>query len=344
MSRGAITHLLRAPIIGGSELETLTIVECLPEFTHRLVFPERYATWRSSIRDRFPPETSIIETPDVEAEIRRCVPGVLHIQFPFRVVDQPAGHDSVLELTSLPIHPGLRTLFTVHAAVNVPILEDIHYVFHTAALADRFQDVIPDARRTICPSPVRPPDPRTSDSHDEIHILWVSRDEEGKFHPQVPEICLAVLSRDPRIRFRFVGQSPKQPMPDHPRIESVACPVADLEEWYRDADMFWFFPDPRLQETWCRTVTEAMGAGLPCVVAGHGAMCHQVEHGRHGLVVDDVDSCIEALLDLAAAPEKRAAMAAAARPRATGFFDEAITTLRETYNRMLASLEAEARG
>lgn len=334
MTRPSITHVLRAPIVGGSELETLAIVTQLDDCDHKVVFPAQYADWQPSIRRRFPVPVEAV--PDLQDCLDRLRHGIVHIQYPFVHVDAPVGHDSVLELRRLPTVP---VVFTVHAAVNVPVVCGLHHVFHTEALAARFADRIPPTHRSVCPSLITlPPPPRPQRlAADATRILWVSRNEDAKFHPEVGAIVAAALQRQPRLRFRFVGRCDHVRLPDDPRVEVVPCPSPDLPADWAWADVFWYFPHPRLEETWCRTVTEAMAHGLPCVVAAHGAMREQVVEGVHGHVVREPAECVQALLrstGLDAAARQRIAVANHAR--AAGFADAAVRHWRTLYARLTA--------
>lgn len=331
MRRLSITHVMRAPIVGGSELETLAITEALPEFDHRVVFPARFAGWGPSIRGRF--RVPVEPVADLCASLDRLTDGIVHLQFPFLRVDVPCGHDSVLELERL---PGVPVVFTVHAAVNVPVLPDLHYVFHSAGLAQRFAALVPAMHRTRCPSLVRVPDVVPArDRTRPLRILWISRNEDAKFHPELPAIVAAALAQEPRVEFRFVGTCDHAPPPRHPRVHVTPCPAPDLPGEYAAADVFWHFPHPLLEETWCRTVTEAMAYGLPCVVAAHGAMAEQVRDGVHGRVVAEPAACVAALLSLVRLPSAvRAELGAAARTEAIGFEQQCLATWRDLYTRL----------
>jgi len=322
---------MRAPVIGGSELETLSIIRALPELQHRVIFPSRFEHMQPSIRDQFDVPVEAVD--DVGAFLQRMRAGILHVQFPFLLVDDIVGHDSVLELERLPDVP---TVFTVHAAVNVPIVPQVHYVFHTERLANRFADQITSDRRTVCPSLVTPPSTVPHrDSHKAVRILWVSRNEEGKFHPEVPAIVAAVLEANPNVHFRFIGQCEHAPVPKHERVSVEPCPAQNLAKEYAAADIFWHFPHPLLEETWCRTVTEAMAHALPCVVAAHGAMSSQVQNGVHGSVVAKPAHCIDALIKLSqASATERTQLGTNSRQTATRFEAECLSTWRALYRRL----------
>ncbi|MFK7740600.1 MAG: glycosyltransferase [Planctomycetota bacterium] len=343
MSQPTITHVLRAPIVGGSELETLAITSNVPGFDHRVVFPSRFESWQPSIREQF--DVPVAAVPDLQAFLDDLRTDIVHLQFPFLLVAQPVGHDSVLELLRL---PPLPAVFTVHAAVNVPIAPDIHYVFHTHELSSRFRDLIPSERRSVCPSLVAPSTgssaapstgPRRTKQGETCVVLWVSRNEDAKFHPDLAAIVEQALAAEPSLRFHFVGTSNLVRLPADPRITCTPCPAPDLEAAWTTADVFWHFPHPRLEETWCRTVTEAMSHGIPCVVAGHGAMQHQVQDGRNGRVAHTPQACADALIELARLPAaQRRRMSQANRSRAAAFADDSIRHWQSLYRRLSGGL------
>lgn len=332
-----ITHVMRSPVVGGSELETLEITRSLDMFRHRIVFPREFADWTPTILDRFGADVSIEVVDELNARLAAAADEIIHIQFPFVVAPGYGMHESVLVLWRMPPVP---TVFTVHAAVNVPVVDGIDYIFHTEALAQRFADRLARERVTVCPSLVRPllvdGSERGGDGGARPpRVLWVSRNEDAKFHPQIPEIIARVLSLAPNAEFRFVGAPAGLRLDIDPRVSVTPCPAADLEAEYRQADVFWHFPHPRLEETWCRTVTEAMGAGLPCVVAAHGAMRTQVTDGVTGFVVATPEACAEALAELVRSAQGRAAMGSAASRRAAAFYESARGVLGELYSKLM---------
>jgi hypothetical protein len=205
----AVTHVMRAPIVGGSELETLAITRRLAAFRHQVLFPRRFEAWEPSIRDRFPEGTTVEGVDDLEERLASLRSGLVHVQFPFLIHPAAPHHDSVLVFRGLHDRLAVPVVFTVHAAVNVPVLPHIHYVFHTEEQAARFGRAIERERITICPSLVEVPDQAPARSRDgAVRILWVSRNEAGKFHPDVAAIVGEVLEACPEARFRFVGMPP----------------------------------------------------------------------------------------------------------------------------------------
>jgi glycosyltransferase involved in cell wall biosynthesis len=93
---------------------------------------------------------------------------------------------------------------------------------------------------------------------------------------------------------------------------------AELPRVYAAADVFVF---PTLGDPYGLVVDEAMASGLPLVsTTAAGEIGARVEHGRTGLLVppDDVDALAGALAALAADPEQRRALGAAAAPHVAG--------------------------
>jgi hypothetical protein len=77
------------------------------------------------------------------------------------------------------------------------------------------------------------------------------------------------------------------------------------------------------QETWCRTVSEALAAG--CVVIGHraGAIPEQIKHGENGYLFDDAAELVKLLHELQndVSPERLKQVAAAGREWALKWVD-----------------------
>lgn len=120
------------------------------------------------------------------------------------------------------------------------------------------------------------------------------------------------------VKLLFVGDGPQ-------RAELAArCPQAvfagqrsgeDLATHYASADLFLF---PSLTETFGNVTIEAMASGLPVVAFDCAAAAQCIQSGRNGLLAHDesLPAFVRATLQLAADPERRRAMGAAAREAA----------------------------
>ncbi len=107
----------------------------------------------------------------------------------------------------------------------------------------------------------------------------------------------------------------------------------DMDDLYVGFDLYVL---PSYREGFPRSAMEAAASGLP-VVATDIRGCRQVvEHGGNGLLVPlhDADRLATAIVELAADPERRAAMATRSRQKAEAEFDD-----REVIGRSLAAYE-----
>jgi glycosyltransferase involved in cell wall biosynthesis len=96
-------------------------------------------------------------------------------------------------------------------------------------------------------------------------------------------------------------------------------------DFLRDIDVFVYRSDTT--ETWCRAVTEAMAAGLPCVVDRKGGIAEQIEDGVTGFLCDTDEQFVDRLRLLVRNPALRFEMGMRARVEAMRRFD--VRTFRE---------------
>jgi len=117
---------------------------------------------------------------------------------------------------------------------------------------------------------------------------------------------------------------------------------AQTLDYYRRADLFCF---PSVREFGGAVVLEAMACGLPCIVVDHGgigeyvteATGYKIAPTSRAAVVRDLS---DRIATLAADPERRAAMSAAAIARAREFtWDAKADRLVAIYSELLASYE-----
>jgi glycosyltransferase involved in cell wall biosynthesis len=109
-----------------------------------------------------------------------------------------------------------------------------------------------------------------------------------------------------------------------------------VKEFYAACDIFVYRNKENLSETWGRTVTEAMAAGLPVVAECRGALPEQVDHGVNGFVCETDAEFVKHLSYLVENPDARYEMGLAARTKAIEQFD-VLTLRRRTSDIMLQS-------
>ena len=88
-----------------------------------------------------------------------------------------------------------------------------------------------------------------------------------------------------------------------------------------------------------RAVREALACALPVLTTARGMLDELVRDGETGRVLDETpEAFVDAILDLATDPEKRAAMAARAREDAERRFDplQSVLAVRSVYERLAA--------
>lgn len=326
-------------MIGGPELEAIAIARELPEFHHRIVYPARFAHAKPSIHDRVPDGCEFVPAEDIEAALLSEDCDLVHLRIPFDLTRQRHGADSAMGRNALTNRP---IVFSVHSCVDVPKLPGIHYLFHTAEQAGRMAGRLREHRRTVCPSLVPLPETLGRVAHEGVRILWISRREDAKFHPRIAEVCEAVLDACPDAHFRFVGNPVTFDLPDHPRIEVLAKLLADPTPELREADLFWYFPHPQIDETWSRPISEAMGHGLPCVVPRYTASRGQIVDGGQGAVVDSPEACTKALIEMVRSADLRKSLGKSARARAQHLLERAKAAIRSVYTSEIESRGATA--
>jgi hypothetical protein len=175
---------------------------------------------------------------------------------------------------------------------------------HTASLpvfAGRRPAVIPaapDAARLVEPRP-----------HDGFVVGYVGSVDRAKIHPRFAELCAAVGV--PGVRFVVCGAGDAEPELSRAGLD-VRGYVEEIGPVLAEMDVFGYPLAPDTYATSDLALQEAMAAGVPPVVLGHGL----VEHGVDGLVARDEADYPRAIERLYADPEERLRLGRNARERA----------------------------
>ncbi len=147
-----------------------------------------------------------------------------------------------------------------------------------------------------------------------VRVLYSGRITREKGVELLAEAFLAARARDPRLHLMVAGGGPEQE-----RLASLLGQDASFLGWlrggelaqaYADADVFLF---PSSTDTFGQVILEAQASGLPVLAVAEGGPLSLVEDGVTGLLREaSAPALAEALVELAAAPLRRQALAAAA--------------------------------
>jgi glycosyltransferase involved in cell wall biosynthesis/predicted metal-dependent phosphoesterase TrpH len=166
----------------------------------------------------------------------------------------------------------------------------------------------------------------------EISVLYSGRLTREKGAGLLADAFLAAHERDPRLHLCLAGGGPEEEVLRE-RLGERATFLGWLEgdelaRAYASADVFLFASST---DTFGQVLLEAQASGLPVVAVAEGGPCSIVEDGVTGLLrPPEAGALAEAVLELAAAPQRREALATAA-----------LAAVRErTWERSLAQLAA----
>jgi len=143
------------------------------------------------------------------------------------------------------------------------------------------------------------------------------------------DVLARLVDEFPRLRLRVVGDGPSR---DQVLARAVHLGVGDRIDmlgWVDEVTKHevvaesWVLLCPSTKEGWGRVVMEAAVHRVPTVAYRHsGGLRESVQHGRSGLLADDLDELVAHTATLLRDPERRAAMGTAAFGYAMSFSAE----------------------
>jgi glycosyltransferase involved in cell wall biosynthesis len=171
---------------------------------------------------------------------------------------------------------------------------------------------------------------------EDLVISFVSRIAPEKDVAYLANALSIVAARRPEIRILFVGDGPSRGELEG-RLGSIAWFAGyktgeDLADHYAAGDIFAF---SSRTETFGNVILEAMASGMPVVAVRAGGVGDTIQPRTTGLLVepgDPPERFAEAVLALIDQPDKRRAMATAARSYAVSqSWDAIMGNLRDRY-------------
>lgn len=181
--------------------------------------------------------------------------------------------------------------------------------------------------------------PRTRDTSDErITVLYAGRLSTEKGIGLLVDAFSMAHVRDSRLHLVLAGDGPEAPL-----LRSALGAEATFLGWqtreqlahtYGQADVFCF---ASCTDTYGQVVAEAQASALPVIAVAEGGPVDLVEDGVTGLLVEPSPIALaDALIELARAPERRAALGrAAARAARTRTWEAAFAQLAAGYEAAL---------
>jgi glycosyltransferase involved in cell wall biosynthesis/predicted metal-dependent phosphoesterase TrpH len=176
-----------------------------------------------------------------------------------------------------------------------------------------------------------------------IRVLYAGRLSREKGVELLADGFLLARARDPRLKLELAGDGPEGDLL-RARLGTAATFLgwqdhAQLAERYRTAAIFAFASQT---DTFGQVVVEAQASGLPVVAVAEGGPVDLVDHGCTGLLVHaDAVDLADAIVALAASPQRRRALGAAAASAARSrTWERAVAQLAAGYGRALQGRDA----
>jgi glycosyltransferase involved in cell wall biosynthesis/predicted metal-dependent phosphoesterase TrpH len=191
----------------------------------------------------------------------------------------------------------------------------------------------PQRRKSVPPAPFG----------DGINVLYAGRLTREKGADLLADAFLEARERDPRLHLVLAGGGPEEDVL-RARLREHATFLGWLEgdalaAAYASADLFLF---ASRTDTFGQVLLEAQASGLPVVAVAEGGPCSIVADGVTGLLRPaDATALADAVVSLAADPDARARLAAAARAAvAERTWERALERLADGYRRALDGAQA----
>ncbi len=149
----------------------------------------------------------------------------------------------------------------------------------------------------------------------------LSRDTADKFHPNAGNFLRRLAEDGMQIRV-MGGMWLRDQVGQTPGVTLLPALNMPAEDFLAGLDCFYYRTHPTWHETFGRVVFEAMASGVVPVVEARGDYAAYIRHGENGFLFTTEDEAHAQLCLLRDDPERRAAMARAARLMVERMYDE----------------------
>lgn len=183
-----------------------------------------------------------------------------------------------------------------------------------------------------------PPDGDTREAREPHRVIATGRLAPEKRLHEIASRWPDLRARHPSAELVLVGDGPERATLEAHAGTRLLGRREDVEEQLRSATVY---VSASNAEGLSNSLLEAMASGLPCVVTDVGGVRDVIVDGVHGIVVDpeDLDGLVDRIGELLDNPERRSALARAARRRVTTGWslDATAAALTDMYRALAAS-------
>jgi glycosyltransferase involved in cell wall biosynthesis len=161
-----------------------------------------------------------------------------------------------------------------------------------------------------------------------------SRDDKLKHHPNDPALYRQLIARGHRLRLLggTLLQAAFSGDPAVSAVELLPQGSEDARDFLSGLDCFIYRKHPQFFETCGACILEAMSTGVPVILFREGVGAAElVEHGRDGFLVETEAEALTCIDRLAADPDLRLAIGAAARRKVATVMQDQQTRIPSYY-------------
>lgn len=288
--RGIIVHYT-PDFSGGGAAHIVGIIDALPDFTHIVVSKRRFEKpWSSWLKNRVVYSIGMTFSPDSLKFLDEVDPVVIfnHISWDL----EPVRRNWLKGLKRPKVVSFMHSRGLMHRL-------DLDHADKVVIFSRYLEDSLLEAR--YCPedhsSVVRMPN--CINEVDLIALPLSGQFRSGRFaignigngakwkhSDDFLDICESI--EIPNVLFKFLGANDLQDAASG-NMEILPLFSVSIPDYMSQISILIHKTRPDVAETWCRTVTEAMFAGVPVVAEARGGVREQIVHGKTGFLCNTAE-------------------------------------------------------